>query len=229
MIVQIACMVAKVRIKASLGIKEIRMMNLRVFIVAGLGCLLATSPLVAREALCQLKAPASEPPAIEAAYKEMEAKVVAQLKDPAAWTDEKRKERTAKLVEAAGAIRSQAAVPILVEHLTWSDLPPVPAPMVLTLKEICPPIRSLALIGLPAAPELIKAICGPPPDRSTKEQAEAGTKVAMMCLFEVYQTGGMGREMALHRIALEAQKHTGEEKDRLNKALKMFEDKPESK
>jgi hypothetical protein len=175
-------------------------------------------------------APAADPAAeIEAAYAALEAKLVAQLKDPAAWTDEGRKDATCRLIQAAGAIRSEAAIPVLVEHLTWSTLSPSSPSMLLTPSQICPPVGGLAKIGLPSVPELLKVIAGPSPDRSTKTENELRTRFAMLCLIEVYQAGGQGDAMALRRVALESEKSTGEARERLLAALKMFEGPPARK
>jgi hypothetical protein len=170
------------------------------------------------------------PEEIQAAYKEMEARLISQLKDPALWTDDKQKEKARGLIQEAGEIRSVAAIPVLIEHLHWTPFTPTDAvTSQRVLMEFNPAVNALAKIGLPAVPELLKVIQGPARDRSTKEQDEAAMAVAMMCLFRLYDEGGQGRDVALHRVALEAAKSSGEAKERLQKALKMFEDPPARK
>jgi hypothetical protein len=165
---------------------------------------------------------------IEAAYAALEAKLVAQLKDPAAWTDPKRGESTQKLVQVAGTIRSRAAVSILVEHLEWT-LPGVHFVNAGSIDFVEPVPAALKNIGMSAVPALMEVLAGPPPDRATKADLETLTRTALACLMGIYEVGDRGTEMARYRLNLEAAKSTGPRKERLEQALKHIQPAPATK
>jgi hypothetical protein len=171
-------------------------------------------------------APAADPAAeIQAAYKEMEAKLVAELSAPEAWADEKQMEKTLKLIETAGVIRSEKAIPVLVEHLAWGPQRTVG----FSPGELSTVQAAIVKIGSPALPALVEVLSGPTPDKSTKNQAENRIHLAADCMIWIFGPDDHGVEMTFHRIRLELAASKGDTKERLEYVMKLLRIPAETK
>jgi hypothetical protein len=127
------------------------------------------------------------------------------------WADPKQRDTLIGLIRAAGAIRSQAAVPIMIKHLHY-DAAEQDQTQVL-IEEEFPAAGALIKIGIPAVPAILElAKSAPPrdvrPDPSVEKIEEMWARhdltlrvdIGLTCLVQIYEQGGHGKMMARHLI-----------------------------
>jgi hypothetical protein len=156
--------------------------------------------------------PAVKTTPTENAYRQLEASVCEQLKPDRVWSDPRSRESLMGFAQAAGVLRTPAAVPLLVKHLNYDAYPDgenrnVPP------KFKFPAAGALIEIGLPAVPALLELLKSAPPldtnsDTDTesmevimaRRDLQQRAAIGLLCMVRIYEQGGHGKMMARHLI-----------------------------
>jgi len=172
--------------------------------------------------------------AIETTYKDLETKLVNQFKNDSLWTDPKQRETLLGLIQAAGVLRTPAAVPVLIDHLNYSPLESLERTRFYSIYEAFPASEALVKVGLPAVPALLEVA---KVDSAKATRQEDRTATALVCIVRIYEQAGegkaadkhvLGKAMARYQIELEIKASQPEVAARLKELLTWPALKPSS-
>jgi len=158
-----------------------------------------------------------------AMHEELVGDLLEKLSDDQIWSDVGCKDALVGLLEAAGALRSDRTVPVLMDHLSYDayfftqffsrNLP---------FRKRRPAAQALAEIGMPAVPYLLDVLkapemkTAPPLCRGSRRHLAIGCLISIFGGFE-----GHGIAMARKRIELELLTASADEATYLKEALEV--------
>lgn len=151
-------------------------------------------------------------------YKKDADLIVAKLCDPSTWKnaiylkDKTKTETLLKYLELVSLLRCEDVEELLIRHITYSPFEGQQEKKIIPLERKYPAYGALCRIGITAVHPLIKTV------KSGKTK-ETTRNLAILCLHNIYEQGGYGKQMTRQRLVLEIEKASDAEKKLLQKAL----------
>ncbi len=137
------------------------------------------------------------------------------------WDQPAKADDLESLINTAGTLRSEQAIPVLIEHLAYHPWMLIgreeTSPRNLEMQY--PAVAALVQIGMPSVPHLLKVLKELPGAGQKADALSQRQNLAASAIRKIHDKGGAGLDMARQRIKLEIASSTPEEKRQLTKAL----------